>query len=86
MKRRRNQSATATVYHVLSLRQQQHVSPLYSQSAWPFSVFLDAFSSFLSMAATTPHEVLITGDFNLHLVDTSEHFSLSFSVFFLPST
>ena len=40
MKRRRNQSATATVYHVLSLRQQHHVRPLrlYSQSACPCSL------------------------------------------------
>ena len=31
-----------------------------------FSVFLDDFSSFLSFAATTPHELVITGDFNIH--------------------
>jgi len=39
----------------------------------PFSVFLDDFSSFFSFAATTPHEFIITGDFNIHLdnpVDT----------------
>ena len=35
----------------------------YSQ---PFSTFLNQFSSFLSHTATTPHEFIITGDFNIH--------------------
>ena len=33
----------------------------------PFPHFLTDLHSFLSFAATTPHEFLITGDFNLHL-------------------
>jgi len=33
----------------------------------PFSVFLGELDSLLTLAATTPHEFLITGDFNLHL-------------------
>ena len=33
----------------------------------PFSVFLTEFDSLLTLAATNPHEFLITGDFNLHL-------------------
>jgi len=35
----------------------------------PFSVFVDEFNFFLSIGATTctPHEFIITGDFNLHL-------------------
>ena len=33
----------------------------------PFSKFLDEFSSFFSLVATTPHEFIITDDFNIHL-------------------
>jgi len=40
--------------------------PSSSQFAKPFCVFLDEFNSFLYVAATTPHEFLITGDFNFH--------------------
>jgi len=43
-------------------------SSKYSQ---PFSVFLDEFTSFLTHASTTPHNFLITGDFNIHCNDTS---------------
>jgi len=35
----------------------------------PFSDFVTALYTFLSLAATTPHEFHITGDFNLHLDD-----------------
>ena len=38
--------------------------PSSSTHSKPFSVFLDDFSSFLSSAATTPHEFIITSDFN----------------------
>jgi len=31
------------------------------------SLFLSELNTFISLAATTPHEFLITGDFNLHL-------------------
>ena len=41
--------------------------PSSSTHSKPFSVFLDDFSSFLSSTATTPHEFIITGDFNTHL-------------------
>ena len=30
-------------------------------------LFFDEFNSFLSVAATTPHKFVITGDFNIHL-------------------
>jgi len=33
----------------------------------PFCRFLSGLNTFISLAATTPHEFLITGDFNLHL-------------------
>ena len=33
----------------------------------PFSQFLSDFKDFLSSASTTPHDFLITGDFNIHL-------------------
>ena len=41
--------------------------PSSSTYSKPFSVFLDDLSSFLSFAATTSHEFIITGDFNIHL-------------------
>ena len=44
----------------------------------PFSVFLDEFSSFLSVAATTPHEFLITGDFNIHVDDSRDSLTSQF--------
>jgi len=37
------------------------------------SLFLDEFNSFLSFATTTPHEFIITGDFNIHLDNHSDH-------------
>lgn len=33
----------------------------------PFSKFISDFNDFLSSASTTPHDFLITGDFNIHL-------------------
>jgi len=33
----------------------------------PFFLFLSELNTSISLAATTPHEFLITGDFNLHL-------------------
>ena len=41
--------------------------PSSSTLSKPFSVFLEDLNSFLSFAATTPHEFIITGDFNIHL-------------------
>ena len=38
-----------------------------TRKAVPFSDFLTDLDTLLSLAATTPHEFLITGDFNLHL-------------------
>ena len=48
----------------------------YSQ---PISVFLDEFQTFLSSAATTPHEFIITDDFNIHLDDPLDSFSQQFT-------
>ena len=44
----------------------------------PNSVFLDEFNSFLSLAATTPHEFIITGDFNIHVDNCTNHFTSEF--------
>jgi len=55
-----------------NIYRQPHLHLLFSK---PFSCFLDEFTSFLSTAATTPHEFLLTGDFNLHLVNTTDHFT-----------
>jgi len=38
--------------------------PSSSTHSKPISTFLDDFSSFMSFAATTPQEFIITGDFN----------------------
>ena len=39
----------------------------------------------LSFAATTPHEFMITGDFNIHLIILQTLSPLSFCLFFLLS-
>ena len=38
----------------------------------------DEFNSFLSTAATTPHEFLITGDFNIHLDNPTDYYTSQF--------
>jgi len=43
-----------------------------SRKRVPFSDFLTELDTFLSLAATTPHGFLITGDFNLHLDDPND--------------
>ena len=40
--------------------------------------FLEVFHSFLSIAATTPHEFIITGDFNIHLDNPTDHLTSQF--------
>src|SRR6218665_544200 len=48
----------------------------------PFSstpaVFLQEFTTLLSIAATTPHEFILTGDFNIHVDDPSDSFACEF--------
>ena len=41
-------------------------------------VFRDTFNSFLSFAATTPHKFIITGDFKIHLNNSTDHFTSHF--------
>jgi len=61
-----------------------HLRPLILSHA--LSVFLDDFSSFLSFAATTPHEFIITGDFNIHLDNPADtHTSVSVTSLFFQS-
>ena len=52
------------------------------------TLFLDEFHSFLSLAATTPHELLITGNFNFHLDDLTDSHTTQFlsPLFFQPYT
>jgi len=38
-------------------------------------VFLKDFNSVPSIAATTPHEIIITGDFKIHLDNPTDHFT-----------
>ena len=52
--------------------------PISSNYAKPFSTFLDEFHSFLCSAATTPHEFLITGDFNIHVDDPLDSQAIAF--------
>ena len=52
--------------------------PSSSHYSKPNSVFLDEFNSFLSLAATTPHEFIITGDFNIHVDNCTNHFTSQF--------
>ena len=55
-------SSTLTVFNI-------YCPPSSSKYFQPISVFLDEFQNFLSSAATTPHEFIITGDCNIHLDD-----------------
>ena len=55
-------SSTLTVFNI-------YRPPTLSKYAQPISVFLDEFQTVLSFAVTTPHEFIITGDFNIHLDD-----------------
>src|SRR6218665_1610700 len=54
----------------------------------PFSstpaVFLQEFTTLLSIAATTPHEFILTGDFNIHVDDPSDSFACEFRT--IPSS
>ena len=43
-----------------------------SRKSSPFSLFLAELDTLLSLAATTPREFFITGDFNFHLDDPSD--------------
>ena len=52
--------------------------PTSSKYSETLSVFLDEFQTFLSSAATTPHEIIITGDFNIHLDDPNDSSSQQF--------
>jgi len=54
------------------------VRPHHLPSLNFFLFFLDEFNSFLSVTATTPHEFVITGDFNIHLDNSSDHATSQF--------
>ena len=58
--------------------------PSSSTHSKPFSVLLDDFSFFLSSAATTPHEFIITGDFNIYLDNPTDTLTSQF-LFLLSS-
>jgi len=58
--------------------------PSSSTHSKPFSVLLDDFSFFLSSAATTPHEFIITGDFNIYLNNPTDTLTSQF-LFLLSS-
>ena len=59
----------------------------------PFSVFLKDFNFLLFFTATTPHESIITSEFNIHLDNPTDHFSshflsflFSFNMLIIPPT
>ena len=52
--------------------------PDSSNHSQSFSTFLSEFQAQLSIFATTPHPFLITGDFNIHIDDTTDSHSTSF--------
>ena len=65
-------SSTLTVFDI-------YRPPTSSKYSQPISVFLDQFQTFLSSAATTPHEFIITGDINIHLDDPLDSSSQQFT-------
>ena len=71
-------SSTLTVFNI-------YRPPSSSKYFQPISVFLDEFQTFLSSAATTPHEFIITDDFNIHLDDPLDSSSQQFT-YLLSST
>src|SRR6218665_3546085 len=64
-------SDTLTVFNIY----RPPTSSNYSQKP---SVFLDEFPSLLSLAATTPNEFVLVGDFNVHVDTPSDTFPSSF--------
>src|SRR6218665_3527882 len=64
-------SDTLTVFNIY----RPPTSSNYSQKP---SVFLDEFASLLSLAATTPNEFVLVGDFNVHVDTPSDTFPSSF--------
>jgi hypothetical protein len=53
--------------------------PPENSAYWrPFTTFLSEFSAFLSLATTTPHAYIITGDFNIHVNDVTDSKSQQF--------
>src|SRR6218665_4095418 len=52
--------------------------PKSSPYSSPPAVFLQEFTTFLSIAATTPHEFLIIGDFNIHVDNPTISFTREF--------
>jgi len=59
---------------VYSVYRHQSSSTLSKRNAG----FLEVFHSFLSFAATTPHEFIITGDFSIHLHNPTDHLTSQF--------
>ena len=65
-------SSTLTVFNI-------YRPPSSSKYFQPISVFLNEFQTFISSAATTLHEFIITGDFNIHLDDHLDSSSQEFT-------
>jgi len=53
------QSSTLSIFNIYR--------PQSSSTSCSFATFIEEFQTFLSTAATTPHEFVITGDFNIHV-------------------
>jgi len=52
-----------------------------SRDTASFSQFLEDFQTLISSISTTPHEFLITGDFNIHVDDLTDSNALKFILF-----
>jgi len=65
-------SGALTIYNV-------YRPPDSSSYASAFTTFLSDFSAFLTLATTTPHEFLITGDFNIHVNKPSDPHASQFN-------
>ena len=63
---------------VFNIYRNHYLTNTSSHDPVPFSDFLIDFQNFISTAATTPHEFIITGDFNIHTHNHSDLHSQQF--------
>ena len=57
----------------------------WMEKRWKKCIFLTEFYSLLTSFATIPHSILITGDFHMHVYDSSDSCALAFSKLLSPT-